>query len=276
MKEDAPSHEQTSRRQFTKAIVTAAVAAPIVASMASCKGSESQNNSATPSATPTPTGPVIIPCAAGAHGEDHIPPMGIDGGGSLRLELSNKLTTADTQSPFTYVETGITNANERYGELESVVVIAEFFPKVNNEYLSINTYTGFPSGSQLLLWYQKIFPRNEPGPNDPDVGFENVATYPDRDPDVRIIGGPGNGRYFQMIIKHKKLPPQPDKSHKNGRPWRYHHQSDANIPGLGRHFRIGQWRIVNSGGEVVVAPGFEGRGALDYRIYPTFEDFHGS
>jgi len=276
MEDQATQIDKTSRRNFTKSMFAAAVAAPLAASMVGCKAPGDQANVPTPTASSeTLTGPTIVKCAAKLT-EEHIPPMTIDGSGSLRIELSNKLKTGDSASPFIYIEDGIRVPNERYGELESVLIISEFFPKVNNQFMSIANYVGLPAESQLLLWYQKIFPADAPGTGVADVLFETVATYPPNDPDVRIIGGPGNGRYFKMILKHKALPATPDPTHKDGRQWRYTHQADPNIPGLGRHFRIGQWKIVGSDGVTVVAPNFEGRGALDYRICPTFEDFHGT
>ena len=208
MQDDNIELISTSRRNFTKAILTAAVAAPMAASLVGCQKQASEMNRA--AATATPGGPSIIPCGSGVGSEEHIPPMELDGSGSLRLELSNKLATRDTAPPFRYFEDGINNPNDRYGELESVLVISEFFPKVNNQYIDIQNYVSLPSGSELLLWYQKIYPANPPSGNDPDVKYENVVTFPPNDHDVRIIGGPGNGRYFQMILKHKALPPQPD------------------------------------------------------------------
>jgi len=274
MSKHAPDITDTSRRNFTKAIVAAAVATPIAASLVGCQKKSTNSNLAAPS--PVPGGPSIVACDSATTGiEEHIPPMELDGSGSLRLELSNMLRTTSGAAPFRYVEDGIRRANDRYGELESVLVISELYPKVDDQYISVKNYSGLPPGSQLLLWYQKIFPPNPPGGDDTDVGYENVATYPPRDPDVRIIGGPGNGRYFEMTLKHKELAPR-DFSHKPGRPWRYTHRPDATIAGLGRHFRIGQWRIVGPDGETVVAPNFEGRDAVDYKLYPTFDDFHGS
>lgn len=58
MEKDPTPKESTSRRQFTKAAVTAAIAAPIAAVLASCTRQPSVNNpprEATPSATPVPT-----------------------------------------------------------------------------------------------------------------------------------------------------------------------------------------------------------------------------
>src|SRR5882724_7325962 len=109
----------TSRRQFAKGMIAAAVAAPIAASIMSC---QNKSTNANLSAAPTTDGPSMVACRGDLTTEEHIPPMELDGSGSLRVELSNKIETRDTSSPFRYYEVGINNANDRYGELESVLV----------------------------------------------------------------------------------------------------------------------------------------------------------
>ena len=84
MKKDSNSKvETTSRRQFTRAMVTAAVAAPIAASMAGCRsqsgGSGTPITAASPG--PTPTDPNGLNCCA------PVEPLHIDGKKRLHRDL---------------------------------------------------------------------------------------------------------------------------------------------------------------------------------------------
>src|SRR5690242_16527460 len=122
MKED-PKGEKTSRRQFTKAIVTAAVAAPVITSIASC----AKPSEPTPStAAKSDEGPKASACFGVKPGTgipaEHIPPMGIDGGnGSIIVETHNKLVKKPGAA-FEY-EDAPELPDDRYGELEQVRVI---------------------------------------------------------------------------------------------------------------------------------------------------------
>jgi len=271
MKKDPNSVETTSRRHFTRAMVTAAVAAPIATSLAGCgkgAGPATNSTSTSPPATPTATTSggtgVTGDCTAiqkngyteitfgpaGAIVEEHIPPMDIGGGGSLVVDSHNKLKTTDTGTgPFTYVEDGVQN-DDRYGDIAAATVITE---TTANPFLSIVMYTGFLPGAQLLLWYQDISPNPE---GDNDTGF-TTPTFVDNDPDVRFVGGKGTN-LFRMVVKRKAL--EESNSHKPQRPHRYKHTGGA---GLARHFRIGRWRLVDRNDAMLV----ENSGADDYTIY---------
>ena len=88
------NHGETSRRQFTKAIVTAAIAVPVLSSVTNCNQRPEQRTE--PKTTPD-DGPKITSCFGVSAGSgtitEHIPPIGIDGGsGSLIIETHNKLS----------------------------------------------------------------------------------------------------------------------------------------------------------------------------------------
>jgi hypothetical protein len=174
MKEDSNAQETTSRRQFTKAIVTAAVAAPVAASLAGCaKGPDG-----TPAASTPSPGPSTVPTAgtaastsecctitqlaglkeisfAGALGiEDHIPPMRLDGDGSLVIDSRLKFAESGTGTgPFTYTEDGSTDDDDRYGDIRGAVVLTEI---PTEPFVKISIYFELQPGAELLLWYQDI------------------------------------------------------------------------------------------------------------------------
>jgi hypothetical protein len=272
MKKDSNSLESTSRRQFTKAIVTAAVAAPIAASVAGCaKGPGETPAASTPSpgpsapssagATPstsecctvTPKPGITEISFGGALGiEDHIPPMRLDGDGSLVIDSRLKFAESGTGTgPFTYTEDGITSDDDRYGDIKGAVVITEIS---SEPFVKIQVFFGLLKGAELLLWYQDI---SEPPVGD-DVNYL-PGTFPDGDPDVRINGGRATN-YFKLITKKKKL--ETGKSHKPKRPNRSK-QTDGGV--LARHFRIGKWRLVN--GSTMLA---EGQGDDNYTLFLRF------
>ncbi len=273
MKKDSALHEKTSRRAFTKSVVATLAAAPIAASMLSCgnRGGPTEGPSTatpTPGSTPSPTsatattaGPKKTSCDFPGP-EEHIPPMDVNGGGSLTIESKNKLDTQNPNAPFTYTETDITNpAQQRFGDLHKVRVITDI---ASRPFVLDDFYTGLPSGCQLLLYYQNI--KTPPPLTDlNDVTYDPFNFQPD-DPDVRIVGGAGGTNVFRIVVKSKRL--SNEKSHKRIRPNRYRHDDGS---GLARHFRIGQWRIVDRNG--VTIPGFEDNGAENYHFYLTFNDF---
>ncbi len=83
----------TSRRAFNKSLVTTAVVTPILSAMMGCKTQGPQPVTPGPSPGASPRGPSIVSCPHKVT-EEHIPPMGLDGSGSLRIELSNKLLSS--------------------------------------------------------------------------------------------------------------------------------------------------------------------------------------
>src|SRR5262249_3421204 len=113
--------------------------------------------------------------------EEHIPPMEIYGGGALTIYSPNKLKTTSTRNgPFTYLEDGVSDPENRFGEIEAVLVVSETNSK---PFVSVAAYTGLLPGTQLLLWYQDIAQVAQGDDTDfPDVNF------PDNDPDVRFSG----------------------------------------------------------------------------------------
>ncbi len=257
MKNDNDSSGKTSRRQFTKAVVTAAVSVPIAATLA-CK-----TNDATPAdrakatATPEPCGLI----AADGNGykkitwerlppEDHIPPMGFEGGGSLIVDSKNILReTGSGNGPYTYDEDpAIITVDKRYGDIKEVTVIIE---ESGAPYLSHSFFNSFQPGAQLFIWYQNIVQQ----PTGDDTDYEGIAT----EPDLKVNGGRGNNP-FKIYVKQKKF--NYDKSHRKNRPHRYRH---ANI-GNERHFRIAKWQVLNAANTVM----FEHNGADNYRLYVTF------
>jgi hypothetical protein len=279
MKEDDPVVQQkTSRRAFTRDVVTALATAPIAASMLSCTNRANQSglppNGPTPCTSPTPTvsptpptGPTKASCDFGLGAEDHIPPMELDGGGSLRIESRQRLDTANNQPPFVYAETGIQDpAQERMGNLHKVRVITDLAAR---PFVTDDLYFGLPPGCQLLLWYIKL-KQIPPSPDPDEINYEDNPQYPPADPDVRVVGGAGGTNIFQMTIKSRKL--RSDKSHKRHRPNRL---VDDDPGGSRQHFRIGQWRIVDSNNATVTSGGtaFEDQGKENYHFYLTFDDF---
>jgi hypothetical protein len=280
MKKDSNSIETTSRRQFTRAMVTAAVAAPIAASIVSCKGpgSSTQTGSPTPTGAPTAAPTAAQPATTGTSGkcpceaithdgyteitfggfkeEEHIPPMEIYGGGSLAIDSRNKLKTLSTGSgPFTYLEDEVADPDDRYGEIEAVMVVTETTTK---PFASVAVYTIPLPGAQLLLWYQDIA---QVAQGD-DTDFPD-APFPDNDPDVRFVGG-RDANPFRMTVKRKKLNDR-ENSHKKNRPHRYKHADGGN---MARVFRIGQWRLVNSAGTMLVGD----KGAENYIFFVRYGD----
>ena len=274
MNEESAVREKTSRRAFKRSVVAALASAPIVGSMVGCTSQGNQNptvttTAPTPSgtATPTPTpstGPVKksscnpVPCH-----DDHIPPMELEGGGSLRIELKQKLAKTNNQPPFVYQEDGIQNpALERMGNLKYVRVITDMD---DCPFVLDDLYGPFSPGAKLQLWYHNIKTPQDIGDLD-DVTFDPSQTFPtSAPPDVSIVGGAGQSNVFQMTLKSKKLSNK-IKSHKRHRPNRYLHEDGS---GLARHFRIGQWRIVDSSGTAL----FEHSKAENYHFYLTYDDF---
>ncbi len=280
MKRDSKSIETTSRRQFTRAMVTAAVAAPIAASMVGCSRPEPSTPTGSPTPTSAPTAAATASqtgttgthradcaCEAITHDgyteitfsgfdlEEHIPPMGIDGGGSLIVDSRNKLKTLSTGSgPFTYLEDGVADPDDRYGEIEAVMVITETDTK---PFVRVAVYNGLLPSTQLLLWYQNIAQI----PQGDDTDFPPVP-FPDNDPDVRFVGGRETNP-FRMTVKTKKLNGR-KSSYKKNRPHRFKHADGGS---MARHFRIGQWRLVN-GTQVLVG----GSGAENYAFFVRYGD----
>lgn len=276
MKKDSNSIEMSSRRQFTRAMVTAAVAAPMAASMVGCGTGSSGPPAASmpaagPSAAATDRAPLTTgenPCTRTVRDgyteisfggsskiEEHIPPMFFRGG-SLIIDSRNKMNeTGSGNGPFTYTEDGVSDPNDRYGDIRGATVITE---TTDVPFVKLAMYSGLLPGAQLLLWYQNI----SATPQGDDDAFYPPVTFSDNDPDVRVIGGRG-ADFLKIIIKRKKL--GTGKSHKSKLPNRFTHASGG---GLARHFRIGQWRLVNGATTLVGASGDE-----DYGIYLHFGHF---
>jgi len=263
MKDDSPSEKQTSRRQFTKAMVTAAVAAPIVASVA-CNKADDANTASRASATPT-SDDCDLKFGSGTGfkkatwerlpPEDHIPPMGIEGGGSVIIDSKNILRESGSGTgPYTYDEDpGIIPPERRYGDIKEVTIITELS---NAPYLSHSFYNAFLPGTQLWVWYQNI----RPTPVGDDTDFEGIGA----EPDLKINGGRGvNG--FKIFVRRKQL--GYEKSHRTGRPNRYRHVNINTPPE--RHFRIAKWQVLNAANTVM----FEDSGADNYRLYVVFGHF---
>jgi len=186
---------------------------------------------------------------------EHIPPMDIEGGGSLTIDSHNQLQHSRS-SPYIYTEPDDLGDDYRYGDIVKAHIIAELgaYP-----WITFASYSFAPGDHvQLLLWYQLIS-ASEQGDN--DTTFPPV-TYPDNDPDIRIVGGAGANK-FQMKVKSKKF--STGKSHKGNRPHRFQHTQGGV---LGRHFRIGQWRFLRSDNTLIVGDS----GAENYKLYLAFGD----
>jgi hypothetical protein len=269
----------TSRRNFTKAIVTAAVAAPVVASLTNCGKPKEQKTEMTSAPS---DGPKINGCfGAGLPGTgvftEHIPPMGIDGGnGSLIIETHNKLQLrAGTTSEYEDVNE---NPNDRYGEIKNVRVITETGKLLYLE--DVRYGDTLPDGCQLQLWYQRISataPTPAPTPPQPADCIYDPREDFKRPADVTIKGGRG-GQFFRMTLP-SALGPE-ENTFKCGRPTRYKH-ADAST--ARSHFRVGQWRMVGPDGAVLFDPSITGkfednvlnttRVPEHFRFYIFFKDY---
>jgi hypothetical protein len=149
--------------------------------------------------------------------------------------------------------------------------------------MAVNWYVELPKGAKLRLWYQRIDgDTNKPSVKDPDHTFENLpATEPV--PDVEIVGGDGTV-HAKITVMNKRLTDW-EESHKGPTPFLRKHEADLGGAGsmsrMRRYFRIGQWRIVDSRGnvvrDVVTNLPFEGNVEMDnvenYRFYPIFGDY---
>ena len=246
----------TSRRNFAGSLLTAALAMPM-ASMAS-KATQIEKPQT------VDVCPVTIISGMGYQGfeykpdelvpAEHIPPMDIEGGGSLTLDSHNELTHSG-KGPYVYEEADDVSPQNLYGDIVKVNIITELGV---DPWIKFQHYDITPGAhAQLLLWYQKISATPQ---DDNDTTFP-PATY-GSDPDILIVGGKGRADKFSMVVKNKKF--STDKSHKKNRPYRCQHTKGG---ALGRHFRIGKWRLL--GGTALIA---EASGDENYKIYLTFGD----
>lgn len=268
MKNDNDSSEKTSRRQFTKAIVTAAVAVPIAATVA-CKSDAPTSVSTGPAKTDL-TCPVTSQTVNGitestwdfpVHAEEHIPPMGFDGGGSLIVDSKNELKLK-MGAQFTFEDT--IQGVDAYGEIVGATIIIEMSTE---PFLKIKNYSGFAPGTQLWLWNQSL--QNQQGPKEIDYEPEPQGGYPANDPDVKITGGK-TGSPLSIIVKKKDL--DSAKSHKTNRPYRYKHVTGGAIT---KHFRIAQYQFVKPNANPQIPPTVlaQRKGDDNYTIYLKFAHF---
>jgi hypothetical protein len=241
----------TSRRQFTKVIASAAVALPIVA----CK-SDNTNNATVASTPPAKNCELQEADGNGFSSvtwarkppEDHIPPMGIVGG-SLVIDSTNIFKeTASGGGTWTYDEESSLPNNKRYGNIEGVTIITE---ALSVPYLTHRYYNAFQPGTKLWIWYQNI----KATASGDDTDFDNIGA----EPDMKLNGGKGADG-FRIVIARKKF--DYEKSHRKNRPHRYRH---VNIGGE-RHFRIGKYQFLSATNQIL----FEDNGADNYRIYLEF------
>lgn len=259
MKEDAPSHEQTSRRQFTKAIMTAAVAAPIMTSIA-CRQPDPSPPSPPKSDTPVPTGPIQEVCfkVGGGGVLDHIPPMGFDGGGgSLLIETTTPLKKVGSG----YEDDADITSEDKLADIKAVVVITEL---AKYPYVTITRYSGLPVNSKLLLWYQ--FLKNAPGQDFCDYQ-PSTFTGPHQ---AQILGGnKAANRPLQMTFPEDLK--QKEKTFKCKHPHKYR---QADKQGNSGHFRVGQWQIV-SGSTILFSDNVNSANIPEhFRFYVTFDSFN--
>lgn len=287
MKKHDRDNTDTSRRNFTKAMVTAAVAAPVVASITSCK-SNSPQSATTSVRTAGPCRLEVFPSAGGI--EEHIPPMEFDGGnGSLLIESRNRLVRMAGGPPYKSVEDPlIAEEHDMLGDLLRVRVITEL---IDDPYITDVIYGDLADDCELLLWYQKVTamagpppapsPTGAPGP----IDCTYIADAFNRDPDVRVKGGrKAVGRRFTITFKNSRLGPE-ELTYKCSRSSRYRDTDDGSARG---HFRVGQWRIVASDGVSVVRDSSTGRPFEDsinapasnphyrpehFRLYVTYKDY---
>ena len=268
MKKDANSPETTSRRQFTKAIVTAAVAAPIVASVA-CKTE--------PSAQPNPVGQNSSSPAARAGSEvtvgmreecfpsgggllEHIPPMGVDGGGgSLLIETTAKLKKG---AGSTYEDDVAPDAEDKLGDIKIVHVITE---QAKHPYLTIVRYSTLPTECRLLLWYQ--FLKRDAGTDDCDYV---ASTFPGS-ADVEIWGGNKTAGHAMKMTFREDLKSK-EKTYKCKHPHRYRQADKGGNEG---HFRVGQWQIVDKDRKILFSDNVNSANIPEhFRFYVTFDHYN--
>ena len=219
---------KTSRRSFTKIATTALVALPALVSW-SCKK--------TPPSPPDnrqPTTPTKDICFSSGGVEEHIPPMGVTDGGSLILE-----TTGEIEKNGSYYVQKAPADEDRLGDITKVTVITE---TASRPYLSVNRYYVLPPNAQLFLWYQRLKPN--PGTNECD--FEAISFDPAH-PDVTIQGGNKTANRPLRMSFPEDLKPK-EKTHKCKRPHKYVQPDKSGSQG---HFRIGQWRLVDGGKNVI-------------------------
>jgi hypothetical protein len=259
---------KTSRRQFTGMAVSAAMAASLTACKS--KGTDSTNQTAKQDEQECPAKLTVMPDyteiiygIGPIAGVDHIPPMGLEGGGSLVIDFRYYLNESGSGSgPYTYMEDARLEDRYRYGDIKGALVITE---TDSGSYLRKTEYIGFPTGTQLWIWYQEIDPRNPSGSPD-EIDYKPLPN-PLPDPDVTIRGGRAS-EYFRVQTKKKKL--ERHKSHKKYRPHRLKHTGGGGMPS---HFRIGLWRFVKNNGTMTIV---EGKGDENYTIYVDFGHYQRS
>jgi len=230
--------KETSRREFTK-LAAGLVALPITSLQAN-----SQNKGAKKPGPKNPKqNPSKVPCGPQYVLRTHEPPI-LVWGGSMNIDLKDRLSTNDNTPPFRYMKDGL-----MYREIANVRVVTEH---AGNEG-EISDITYYPRQvSQLWLWYQRI----RPTPSNPECDCEYLPDLT-ADPQVRIKGDP-----FELFIDERLHARA--ATHKPARPNRYAHPGQ----GWGRHFRIGRWRLVRPNGSQI----FGDAGADGYTFYIAFED----
>lgn len=238
MKNDNDSSEKTSRRQFTKGVLTTAVVLPVVASI-SCQTAPCPPPPPPPTELNPPTGPTMGKCFPSGGGTlEHIPPMGFDGGGgSLLIET----TTPLVKNGAVYQDVPAI-PDDKIGDILEVRVVTEM---AKRPYVDDVRYYLLPPDCKLRFWYQYLLA--SPGPN--DCQYQPIPNFDVKTHDVEIIGGKKSASpprtlsmSFPEDLKAK------EKTYKCKHPHRYR---QADKTGNSGHFRVGQWRIVDINGNVV-------------------------
>ncbi|MDQ3821309.1 MAG: hypothetical protein M3362_27015 [Acidobacteriota bacterium] len=240
MKKEPKASGESSRRSFIRSLVASLASAPLVASLVEVEGLGAQRKKGGRSQKKPNRHYKKAGCEAEIVAKTHEPPVIIDDG-SFKVILKDTLSSTDTHAPYTYMKSGGDN-----GDLVSVRVLTE------GENFGDVLYYDFLKGTQLWLWFERLKPQS----NDCDCNYGNDAGFPDNDPDARILGDP-----VKIILRDDKLKDR-EPTHKPNRPNLYTHRGQN----WGRHFRIGQWRIVSSSGMVLVG----GRGADTYTFHLSF------
>jgi len=216
---DAP--KRNSRRRFIKSATGLLLGTPVLSSLISC-GRAGQSLTATTDCPSVPTGGAIATACRQGGFLTHEPPVGL-GGGSFYLELNAELDPPTSAPPYNiYKKQGST-----YLAIASVKVITELRTQVQNSHITDVVYTP-SSATELWIWLEGM------GSISPGCYYDiPMSTLPN----IKLICDAEN---LKVYVNNDQF--DHEDTHKCNIPHRYKHRGN----GLGGHFRIAKWAIVDS------------------------------